>query len=431
MRTPTESAEPAEPPAPPDRDSLPNRIAFVITRGDTPGGAQTHVRDLAERLVADGATVRVFTGSTGIFTDELEARNIGFEIVPHLRREMAPAADLRAVRRLAARLRRFRPDLVSTHTAKAGLVGRLAARLSGAPAVFTAHGWQFAPGIPALQRAPVYAMELVLSRLSAAVITVSRFDQRLARRSAAVPSRRLHLVRNGLPDSPTATTRAGGADPVCFTMVARFQEQKDHATLIRAAHALRTYSQPPTKDARTGASGPGRAAPRWSDALGSGDPGWRLRFVGDGPLLGACRALAEELGIDDQVQFLGERGNVAEILAASDVYVLASHWEGLPRSIIEAMRAGLPVVATDVGGVRELVEHGVNGYLVPPREPGRFATRLLELINNPDQRARLGQAGRARYERELTFDAMYARTRRVYASAVRSQSGGKKRYSNP
>ncbi len=420
MKTPTEGtrARPAPPTAPgppqpagaPDTPAAhtsqalptPRRIAFVVTRGDTPGGAQTHVRDLAARLQADGVEVRVFTGATGIFTDELAERGVPFTLIPNLRREISPAADLRAVAALASRLRRFAPDLVSTHTAKAGMVGRVAARLIGAPVVFTAHGWQFAPGIPPLQRAVVYATELVLSRLSAAVITVSRFDLRLARRSAAAPPRRLHLVRNGLPDAapapPPAAARppAAAERPLRLVMVARFQEQKDHTTLIHAVHALRTLYPTPPRPL----------------------PNLQLQLVGDGPLLQACRSLAEELNVGDQIAFLGERGDVAELLAVGDIYVLTSHWEGLPRSIIEAMRAALPVVATNVGGVNELVEHGQTGYLVTPRDPHRLAARLSELLADDELRARLGAAGRRRYERELTFDAMYHNTRRVYAHVL-------------
>jgi len=127
-----------------------------------------------------------------------------------------------------------------------------------------------------------------------------------------------------------------------------------------------------------------------------------------------CRSLAEELGISDRVVFSGQRRDVAERLAAADIFVLASRWEGFPRSILEAMRAGLPVAASDVGGSGESVVDGKTGYLVPREDPEALRTRLGELMASPDLRLQLGKAGRERYEKNFTFDAMYGKTLTVY-----------------
>ncbi|TVQ38235.1 MAG: glycosyltransferase family 1 protein [Spirochaetaceae bacterium] len=458
---PTEAPQPAacvSPAAAVGEDVRGLHVAFVITRGDSIGGAQIHVRDLSSRLRADGATVLVLVGTSGPFTEDLDARGVRWRICPGLARSINPLRDLQAVREVHRVLLIERPQLVSTHTAKAGMVGRLAACWSGIPALFTVHGWQFAPGIPRAQRALVYVLELLLSRLPdsrSRVITVSRYDYRLARGSAAVPPRRLRLVYNGLPvinpntnshadadadanpntDALTAGSPAaepGSPDglpkptrvPV-LTMVARFQSQKDHRTLLHAVADL---------------AGP-----------------WRLRLVGEeGPTATAARTLAASLGLlqpsrvhapdddpaaappgpgrpphpglspgpraeklpmpaaDRRVEFLGHRRDIAALLCTTDIYCLVSNWEGLPRSIIEAMRAALPVVATDVGGVAELVQDGRTGYLVEPRNPAQLCDRLHRLLSDAPLRRSLGHAALVRYRALFTFEAMYHNTLSVW-----------------
>ncbi|TVR71907.1 MAG: hypothetical protein EA427_03705, partial [Spirochaetaceae bacterium] len=281
-------------------------VVFVITRGDSVGGAQIHVRDLASRLRAEGEAVLVLLGSSGPFTDDLDQRDVPWRICPGLARSINPVRDIRAVREVHRILLRVRPRLVSTHTAKAGLVGRLAACWTSTPVVFTAHGWQFTPGIPPAQRLFVYGLELFLSRLPVPqrVITVSQFDQRLARRSAAVPPGRLRLVYNGLPgtgvvDRPARREPPSGEAPIParsprLIMIARFQAQKDHETLLRALAEI-----------------PGS---------------WELFLVGEeGPLSKRVQELAIELGFGRRwnaeagtaaekrrvVAFLGHRGDIA------------------------------------------------------------------------------------------------------------------------
>lgn len=380
-------------------------VVFIITRGDSVGGAQIHVRDLSVRLQSDGLKTLVLTGNRGTFTADLEARGVPWRVCPALARSINPARDFQAVREIRRVLLAVRPRLVSTHTAKAGLVGRLAAAWARVPVVFTAHGWQFSPGIPPTQRILVYALELLLARLPgpSRVITVSRFDFRLARRSAAVPSQRLRLVYNGLPDKRMDKEAPVGNvtsryTPTRLVMIARFQAQKDHATLVRALAEL---------------PGP-----------------WILQLVGeDGPFSASIRDLVTQLELTHStgkssklprtqdmrhVEFLGHQRDIEELLAAADIYCLVTNWEGLPRSIIEAMRAGLPVVATDVGGVTELVRDGITGRVTGRGEVKELACALLQLIRDRDKRARMGMEGRRRYENLFTFEAMYRKTRTVW-----------------
>jgi glycosyltransferase involved in cell wall biosynthesis len=375
-------------------------IVFIVTRGDSIGGAQIHVKDLAFRLAAEGAAVTVITGSEGDMTRLLAEGGVPFRIAVNLVRPMNPVKDLRAVLEIRGMLKEMKPDLVSTHTAKAGLVGRIAARLAGVPSIFTVHGWQFAEGIPSFQRFVVESLERFASRLCAKIITVSKYDEDFARSRGVVPPEKMITIHNGMPDIPPAllcaacrgaaerpASAAPNARPVRLVMTARFQPQKDHPTLFRTLAGLK-------------------------------DRPWTLDLIGDGPDTEACKALAAELGLAGKIDFAGQCLDVAERLAEADVFVLATKWEGFPRSILEAMRAGLPVIASDVGGCGESVREGVTGFLVPKEDPEALAGRLEELMDSPDLRKRLGRAGRKSYEENFTFDAMYRKTREVYREIV-------------
>ncbi|GAB4222597.1 MAG: glycosyltransferase family 4 protein [Spirochaetales bacterium] len=378
-------------------------IAFLVTRADSIGGAQIHVRDLAFRLLADGYKVSVLTGSEGPLTDLLQDAGIPVRILPHLVRPMAPFKDLRAVFEARKDLRELQPDLLSTHTAKAGLVGRLAAWSLGIPSIFTAHGWQFAEGISLFQRIIVESLERFTGRICRKIITVSEYDRELALRKRVVPPDKLITIYNGMPDVPPELVRwlshrgddptnpkpeqppvsTAPRTPVRIIMVARLQPQKDHPTLF---HAL----------------------------TGLVDLPWILELVGDGPDRESLQALARELGLTDRVIFAGQRLDVPQRLKDADLFVLATRWEGFPRSILEAMRAGLPVVATDVGGCRESVVDGETGFLVPKEDPQELQNRLRLLIESPDLRIRMGRSGRRRFEEHFTFQRMYERTLAVY-----------------
>jgi glycosyltransferase involved in cell wall biosynthesis len=169
-------------------------------------------------------------------------------------------------------------------------------------------------------------------------------------------------------------------------MVARCAEQKDHSVLLRAFARI--------------------AEPA------------KLVFVGGGPKLAPLRAEANELNVANRVEFLGDRFDIAEILSGSHIFALASKWEGFPLSILEAMRAGLPVVASNVGGVSEAVTDGKTGFLVERGDVSVFRSRLHSLLDNPALRHKMGAAGRQRYEAAFTSDHMLRKTLAVYQMAV-------------
>jgi glycosyltransferase involved in cell wall biosynthesis len=153
-------------------------------------------------------------------------------------------------------------------------------------------------------------------------------------------------------------------------------------------------------------------------ALSNLDLPFHLTFVGDGPTRAAAEQLTARLGLSSRVEFLGMRRDTDQILASSDLFVLATNWEGFPITILEAMRAGLPVVATDVDGVREAVRDEQTGYLVPRGDTQSLIDKLTVLLENASLRAKLGAAGRALYEREFTRSVMLNKVAEVYREAV-------------
>ncbi|MEN9243411.1 MAG: glycosyltransferase, partial [Gloeomargarita sp. DG02_5_bins_242] len=143
-------------------------------------------------------------------------------------------------------------------------------------------------------------------------------------------------------------------------------------------------------------------------------PEVQVDLVGDGPLFGELKQLVSRLNLGQQVTFWGYRTDVANLLAQAHIFALISHWEAFPRSTLEAMRAGLPVVVSDVGGAAEAVLPGVTGYVIPPGEQTELVRVLQQLIDQPQQRRLLGQAGRQRYEECFTFARLLQQTLQVY-----------------
>jgi glycosyltransferase involved in cell wall biosynthesis len=277
-------------------------------------------------------------------------------------------------------------------------LGRLAARLASVPVIlFTAHGWSFTEGRTRWKQRLLALVERLTARLTDRIICVSEYDRQLAMKFKVGRPDQLVTIHNGLdPRSWTMVDRSTvrralglpGGD-LLITMIARLAVQKDPLTLLEASRRL------------------------------PGDH-WRVLLVGEGPLASHVARFVTEHRLSDRVQLLGARMDAMQILAVSDIFVLSSHWEGLPLTIIEAMMAGLPVVATRVGGVDELIEDGVTGTLVPPRNAAALTAALDELLQNGSRRRQMGQAGRQRALGLFTLDLMIQQTRELYRECLTS-----------
>ncbi len=366
-------------------------LAFIVTRADDLGGAQIHVRDLCASLQALGHHPTVLAGGRGVFTGELDRLGVPWRSVPHLAVPIHPARDAAALLSLVRMLRELRPDLVLTHTAKAGMLGRAAARILDLPAIFTPHGWSITDRISPAHGRLFKALEKLAARVTDRIVNVCGYEMRLALQHGVAGAEKMAVVHNGLPDIPQRFRAQPAADPPRLVMVARMAEPKDHATLLRAVSGLR-------------------------------DRPWSLDLVGGGPRQDDLQTLACDLGIPERVRFRGFRQDVAACLAEAQILVLSSRFEAFPYVTLEAMRAGLPVVASEVGGIPEAVAHGMTGLLVPPGEPRALRDSLAVLIGNPRLRQQFGQAGRERFLERFTLERMIAGTLRVYGEVLKQTS---------
>jgi glycosyltransferase involved in cell wall biosynthesis len=366
------------------------KIMYLITRAER-GGAQAHLADLLKGFHKD-FDVSLLVGQEDFLTDHARALDVQVRILPDLVQPVAPTKDVQAVRQAVGIMRELKPDLVHCHSSKAGLVGRIVASALGISAVFTAHGWSFAEGVSRKRKSFTIPSEWLAAHLGQKIITVSEQDRKLALLYGIASQDKLVTIHNGVPDTHHRAS-PGQGETVRIAMVARFAPPKDHVLLLRA---LANTPSPP----------------------------FEIFFIGDGPTRPDVEKEAASLGLQDQVKFLGTRNDVPELLSKAHIFVLPSNWEGFPISILEAMRAGLPVVASDVGGVSEAVTDGETGSLVPRGNVDVLRDRLLALLHNPPLRVQLGMVGRRRFESNFTFGHMLEKTLGVYDEVLAARRGG-------
>ena len=369
------------------------KILLLVTLSEW-GGAQHVVFLIAQHLRSD-YDVTVACAPGGALIERLREEGVRAVEVPELARNLNPWRDLRAFYKLYSWMRRERFDLVHTHSTKAGLLGRVAARLAAVPVVlFTAHGWAFAEGRAYWKRRLLAHAERLAARVTAKIICVSEHDRELALRWRVAKPGQLLVVHNGIDPhsflaadgSPVREELRLGKDPV-VTFVGRLAPPKDPLTLLEAIRIL---------------------------------PEGRVLLIGDGELRPQIERFVQERSLPGRVVMAGFRSDIPEVLAASDVFVLSSRWEGLPLTVIEAMMAGLPVVAARVGGIPELVEDGETGFLVPPSDPEALAEALQRLLEDEGLRRRMGEAGREKALRGFTLERMLAQIQRVYEELLQS-----------
>jgi glycosyltransferase involved in cell wall biosynthesis len=350
-------------------------VVFVTTELGM-GGAERHVELVVDALRSAGIPVEVLCverggprvaglRAAGVRVTELDAGDRWWLT--------APAVVARAVRQLT----RSGAAVVMTNGYSAEIVGRTAARIAGLPVV----QWKHNIGHVGRFGLRDKWTERLLRPLPARVLAVSRAQVDYLTGYLDIPRDRIGCVRNVLESTGSGSTvvpvRSARADRPVVMCVAGLRVEKDHATLLRA-FALVVRDHP--------------------DAV--------LQLVGDGPERAAVEDLIGELDLTGSVQLLGNRTDVGELLPTADVFVLSSYAvENLPFAVQEAMAAELPVVATEIGALAELVVDGVTGVLVPPHDPAALAAALGRVLADPDAARRMGQAGRDHLQREFSYDA--------------------------
>ena len=246
----------------------------MITRGDEIGGAQIHVHDLARGILAAGHRVLVIVGGEGEFTELLRQHDVPIKSLSALVREIDPRRDAIATLQLYRVLREFKPDLLTCHSAKGGILGRLVARAMGVPTVFTAHGWIQTPGrLGPLQRLGALA-ERATGGLAEVTITVSDYDRRVAREHRLAPASRLRVIHNGVRDVTEDLRATPQREPARIVTAARISPQKDPFTLVEALSQIR-------------------------------DLPWTLELIGDGPRRPELERAIAAVGLEERIELVG------------------------------------------------------------------------------------------------------------------------------
>ena len=350
------------------------RLLFIST-GLAYGGAETQVVHLATRLKARGWEVQLVSlVPPQAYVEDLETRGIPVFSLGIKRK----FPDPRPVFRLARFIRKWQPDIVHSHMVHANLLARVVRTLAPFPVlVCTAHNIDEGGRL----REILYHLTDPLCDLTT---QVSQAGLERYVHVGAVPRHKIRYIPNGVNTErfkPNSEDRLRvrkelGVDGFVWLAVGRFDLQKDYSNMLQAFARL-IHKHPDTI----------------------------LLIAGEGPLKKTMENMARELGIEKQVKFLGIRRDIPQLMNAADAYVMSSSWEGMPMVLLEASATGLPIVATDVGGNREVVLDGVTGFLVPPRNPEALAEAMLRMMNLPEEKRReMGRAARKHVEENFSLD---------------------------
>jgi len=306
--------------------------------------------------------------------------------------------DWPCIWRLARLLRREHTTIVHTHNVPAHFHGGLAAVLAGVPVrIHTKHGRDH-PNNPAKVR-----LNHWLATFTDVVVTVSDDAGDVALRIEKVNPRKVRRIWNGIDTEQYRPASGLASDrPPTIATVARLSPEKDQKTMLAAFQ--RVLDGWPS-------SGP--------------DPSPRLVVIGDGPCRAELEAEANRLGIAGQVDFLGMRSDVPSLLPRYTLFTLSSVTEGISMTLLEAMACGVPIVATDVGGNREIVQPPTCGLIVPPRDPQALATAYRELLRDPNRRAAMGAAGRQRVVEHFSLETMCRQYAHLYEELLAKKTANR------
>jgi len=379
-------------------------LLYVITKLEL-GGAQKHVLDLVRGIPKEKFNLSLFTANSGLLVDEAGG-------IPGLRlyrsrflnRNLNPLLDLFTFIELCIYIRKNKIDIVHTHSSKAGILGRIAARFSGAKIiVHTVHGWSFHN----YQNKIVYWFCVLAEKICASftdrIVVVSNWDRDLGLKYSLARKEKYSLIRYALnyADFKVRDRRLDfrkklglNDSDLAVTMVACFKPQKSPLDFIRLAKLVK-------------------------DEV----PNTKFILAGDGVLHSRISHLIKRLNLEREIILTGWSYDIPLILAASDIFVLTSLWEGLPISVLEAFASGLPVVVTDTGGIHEVISHGQTGYLARPKDVDTIKQFASKLLKDNRLREKIGLASFEYITKEdFSLNNMVANIKNIYCDLLTSKN---------
>jgi len=360
------------------------KVCYIITKLEL-GGAQKFTLYTAEHIDKDKFEAFLITGQGGMLDDEASEK-LKMYSIPGLVREISPVKDLKALFHILKILRTEKPDIVHTHSSKAGIVGRLAAKLAGVKTIIhTIHGYSFNDTQKRHIKYLYIFLERFCSLFSDKLIVEDEGDIEKGVKHKIAKKEKFTIICSGIdtlkykeyePDPEFRNSLAPAKSAKIIITVGPFKPQKNLKDFINAASVV---------------------------CRANGDAAFFI--VGDGELRKELEEQIASLGLSGKVALLGWRRDIIDLLYACDVFVMTSLWEGLPRTILDAMCCAKPVIANDVGGIKRVVKDGETGYLVKPYDFQHTAEKILYLINNDEIRLKTGQNARDSIGKE--FDISY------------------------
>ena len=365
-------------------------ILHVITRSDW-GGAPRIVKLLATGMKAD---VAVACGTGGRLIDKLQTEGVPVFEQPLLQSPPELVADTHAFIDLIRLLRRESFDLIHCHSTKAGILGRIAARIAGTPVVFTVHGWGFYNTRYKRSAPAVVCGEKALAQITDAVVCVSENEFVEGQNHGIIQRAESIVIYNGVPPRSVSANHLTLYDETNINpgttivgAIARLVPQKDPLSIIRVGEELKNRGH----DIAT-------------------------VLIGEGPLFEECVQYIDQHDLNAYV--LGFHEHAQELLFDFDIFLMPSRFEGFPLATLESLHAGVPVIAYDTGGVAEAVVNGETGFVVEGGDETQFVARAEQLLTNADLRREMGRRGRTLARKHYTSNRMIAEYEKIYRSVI-------------
>jgi len=368
------------------------KVVHIITLLEL-GGAQENTLYTCEHLDKNKFDVMLLCGKGGIL--DAQTKNIRIYFVKELMREICPFYDLIAFIKIYKILKKEKPDIVHTHSSKAGIIGRWAAYYAKVPLIIhTFHGFGFNDEQNYFVRKIYILAERLTAKITDKLVAVSYENISKGLKNKIGNELQYTMIRSGIKlqdyqidiDFEKKKKEFGLKNEHIVGMIACFKKQKAPLDFIKTAKSVCAEK-----------------------------PDAKFILVGDGVLRKRIEAEIKKLNLEKNVILTGWRKDTNEIIKIFDVFVLTSLWEGLPRVIVESMSAGIPVVATYIDGTKEIVQEGLTGFVVHPHETEKMAERILRLLNNPDLRKKFSQAAKKRVQ-EFDIDLMVSQQEKLYLS---------------
>ena len=380
------------------------KVVHVVTRLEF-GGAQQNTLHTVRSLDSRRFEPLLICGEGGYLDEEVRRdQEVRAIFLDSLVREISPLRDILALLELRRLFAVERPEIVHTHSSKAGIIGRLAAALAGVPViVHTYHGFGFHDRQNPLVKSVYVFLERLCALMTTRLIFVSHANKSYAVRHRIPGADAGVVIRSGIHlgrfpaevDKPSLKASAGiGENSPVVISIGNLKPQKNAGDFVAAA---------------------AKAAERVPEA--------HFVFLGEGPQRRQLEEKAVALGLEGRVHFLGWRRDGAQWLAAADVFALTSLWEGLPRALVESMRTGLPSVCYATDGVSDVLKDGDNGFLVDPGDVASFAERLVSLLSDEGLRRRLGAAAASSIGPEFDIDGMVRSQESLYETLAAARHG--------